>query len=122
MKKIVCPSCQKASYTAAVDANLPCPFCGFLLFGNSGLDRRTLKRVLTHNACEIKGEMSSILAQAVDISEGGVGVEISGETSFDKGDKVNVMVREFEIEKNATIIWVQKANSKTCKMGLQFSQ
>ena len=120
MNKIVCPSCQKTSYTAAIDSNLPCPFCGFLLFGDSGVDRRILKRVLTQNECEIKNGMSSIVAQAVDISEGGVGVEVSEETSFDKGDNVNVFIKEFEIKSDATIVWVQKAEGKTSNMGLKF--
>ncbi len=120
MKKIVCPSCQKASYTAAVDSNLPCPFCGFLLFGDSGLDRRGLKRVLTQNECEIKKGTSSVVAQAIDVSEGGVGVAIAEETSFDKGDKVNVFIKDFEIKSDATIVWVQKAEGKTSNMGLQF--
>ena len=122
MKKIVCPSCQKASYTAAVDSNLPCPFCGFLLFGDSGLDRRILKRVLTQNECEIKNGTSSVIAQAIDISEGGVGVAISEEISFDKGDKVSVFVKDFEIKSDATVVWVQKAEGKTSNMGLQFLQ
>ena len=120
MKKIICPSCQKASYTAAIDSNLPCPFCGFLLFGDSGLDRRGLKRVLTQNECEIKKGTSNIIAQAIDISEGGVGVAISGKTSFDKGDKVNICIKDFEIISDATIVWIQKAEgNKTSNMGLQ---
>ena len=120
MKKIICPSCQKASYTAAVDSNLPCPFCGFLLFGDSGLDRRRLKRVLTQNECEIMNGTSKVVAQAIDVSEGGVGVAISVETSFDKGDKVNVFIKDFEINTDATIVWVQRAEGKTSNMGLQF--
>ena len=122
MKKIVCPSCQRASYTAAMDSNLPCPFCGFLLFGDSGLDRRGLKRVLTRNECEIKSGTVSILARAVDVSEHGVGVEASEAISFDKGDNVNIAIRDFEIEGNATIVWVQQANNKTIKIGLKLLQ
>ncbi len=120
MKKIVCPSCQTASYTAAVDSNLPCPFCGFLLFGDSGLDRRILKRVLTQNECEIKYGSSHVAAQAIDISEGGVGVAIAEATSIDKGDKVNVFIKDFEIKSDATVVWVQKAEGKTSNIGLQF--
>lgn len=121
MKKIICPSCQKPSYTAAIDSNLPCPFCGFFLFGDGGLDRRALKRVLTQNECEIFNGGTRLSAQAVDISKTGVGIKIPCEVSFDRGDSVNIIIQNFEVEGSARVVWIQKSNDDMLKVGLRFT-
>lgn len=120
MNKLNCPRCDSAFYTAARDAHMPCPYCGFVMKAHDP-DRRIGLRASTQKICDIlKGEVK-IPVKTVDISDTGLGIKMMGYLPFEKDELVNVLVEDLEIERQAKVVWTKKFYGIS-RAGLMFCQ
>ncbi len=107
MNKLGCPRCENVFFTAARDASLRCPYCGFIMKAEE-YDRRVRERTTAQKPCDIvKGDIS-VPAKTVDVSEAGMGIKMMGYLPFDQDELVNISVKELDIEKQARVVWTRK--------------
>ncbi len=119
MKKLECARCQNPFYSAAVEENMPCPYCGHA-FGKVYEDRRDRDRDITHRACDISKGETKVPVRVTDLSPGGVGIRMKGYLPFEEEDAVKVFIEELNIEKEARVVWARKVYGIS-KAGLAFS-
>lgn len=107
MNRLTCQRCTNPFYTAAREAHMPCPYCGFALKSDEP-ERRVGGRSTVQKGCDIsKGEVR-IPARTVDISDTGIGIKMMGYLPFEKDETVSVQVKDLEMEKRARVIWTKK--------------
>ncbi len=117
----VCPRCQNSFYTALTHTDVNCPFCNFTVrFIES--DARNMKRVVIERECEVLRKDFTTQCQTSDISKGGVGIMVRGLIPFDfgTGDVLRIVVKDFEINSDAEVMWIKKFNGFMSKAGLRF--
>lgn len=120
-EELVCPKCNKESFTAAPYTYLPCPHCG-QSFSLTGVDKRIYPRV--HREVSFSLNLNSAVAPAktIDISRGGMGVALSGAYAVPTGKILNVYVPELGIDSKAEVVWqklLQKDTRSETRMGLK---
>ena len=115
-----CPRCQSEFYSAISRHDIACPFCGFS-FKIVEQDYRGEVRSTIQRDCTITSGGKSISAKTVDISMNGMGIRLKGTIPFEKDDIIRAMVRDFDINNDAQIVWLKRYNSSGTKAGLRFS-
>ena len=120
MIQTICPRCQSKFYITASERGLSCPFCGFFFKLADAPSKRQQKRATVEKDCDLlKGDLH-IAGYTVDISKAGVGVTVMESMALDKGDNLHVVVKDFEIDSSAQVIWVKKFNNTRSRAGLKF--
>lgn len=118
-----CKRCDSKFYIGIPSPDIWCPFCGYLL-DSSDLGRRTTKRELFRKNCILHNGFGSLTAKTIDISQGGVGVNIFEESlPFSKDDKLAVDIVDIidtEIKKMALVAWTKKHINNCIRVGLKF--
>lgn len=61
----------------------------------------------------------SVSANTIDISDTGVGISKEGDLPFSENEIVRVVVKEFDIDSDARLVWIKKFNSEMCRAGLE---
>jgi hypothetical protein len=120
MVQTICPRCQSKFYITVSELGLSCPFCGFFFKLADAPSKRQQRRAAVEKNCDLAKDDLSISGQTVDISKSGVGITIMEPVVLDKGDNLHVVVRDFEIDSNAQVIWVKKLNNTKARAGLKF--
>ena len=119
MNSIKCPRCQNLFYSVLSWPEFNCPFCGYT-FKPADSERRTQRRAIINKDCNLlKGERN-VRAQTVDISKTGLGIKMMGSMPFDVDETVKVVVRDFEIESSARLVWVRRFDGVVSRAGLKF--
>ncbi|MFQ5560872.1 MAG: PilZ domain-containing protein [Nitrospinota bacterium] len=120
MVQTICPRCQSKFYITVSEPGLSCPFCGFFFKLADAPSKRQQKRAMVEKGCDLlKGDLS-ISGHTVDISKTGVGVTVTESMMLDKGDNLHVVVKDFEIDSNAQVVWVKKFDNTKARAGLKF--
>jgi len=112
MLRIPCPKCGKNSYTTDVESFNPCPYCGSLFSGKYGFEKRRETRVEKEIPFVFSYQGQSYDAVTSDFSEGGVGIQVFGESPIASTDDVlSLTIGERRI--TAKIVWVKKLPNKS---------
>lgn len=119
MNANICPRCLDKFYTAVTGVDLTCPFCGFIL-KYTDVKRRCEMRSTIERGCVLSKDETIVSAKTFDISSKGVGITSNGVLPFVTDEVMNVIVKEFDIDSTARIVWVQKFESAIYKAGLKF--
>lgn len=119
MRNYTCPGCSSAFYSAVTGPSLKCPYCGFLV-RQTGLEGRLDGRSALRRDCRIVKDGSDIPAETIDISRKGAGVVIKGPAPIKRDDTVRVEIKDFDLESNARVVWVQQAGAGGWRAGLRF--
>lgn len=114
-----CPRCQSNFYTASSANNADCPFCGFFIKSVAAMRRHEERSLVQRNCCLLAGDLM-IPAETVDLSSRGVGVRISGKVPFKKDDTLNVVVKDFDMDLKARVVWIENCEDSSVKTGLMF--
>lgn len=114
-----CPRCLCKFYTISAGQETKCPFCGYTL-RLSDLEKRAESRALIQRPCDIHFGDKKLSGQTVDIAKGGVCVKVSDDFRYDKGDTLRVVIRDFEIDTEARVVWIKRFDSFLCKAGFRF--
>src|SRR4030043_89620 len=88
MLRLICPKCQKDSYSAGVESFNPCPYCGTKFSGTYGLYTRCEERIKHEIPFVFPYQGGHLEATTVDFSERGLGIKILGEPSIVTGDTI----------------------------------
>lgn len=120
MTNLKCPQCQSEFYSAISRQDIACPFCGFF-FKIVEQDYRSEVRSTMQRNCTISSGGQNITAKTIDISMNGMGIRLQGTVPFEKDDIIRALVKDFDINSEAQIVWLKKYNSSGAKAGLRFS-
>lgn len=116
MIRIVCPSCNKDSYTSSVETFRPCPYCGNPFSGKYGTEKRFEQRIQKTIPFTFSYKGDNIPAITRNLSENGIGIKISGKPSIPAGDAINLKIGKSNAK--AHIIWISY-NNDSSKAGLR---
>ena len=120
MTNLKCPRCQSEFYSAISRHDIACPFCGFF-FKIVEQDYRGETRSTIQRECTISAGDQQVSAKTIDISMSGMGIRLKGTVPFEKDDIIKALVRDFDINNDAQIVWLKRYNSSGAKAGLRFS-
>lgn len=120
MKSSICPRCESRFFSAATVQKLNCPFCGFeIRIKSTDRKREEARASINRNCLLAKGHLR-IPATVVDISSKGAGVVVSGPVTFGMNDRLDIQIKDFEINTSAEVKWVKNMNNDMYKAGLRF--
>ena len=111
MLRLVCPKCQKDSYSSGADYFNPCPYCGFIFSGKYGSDKRHEGRDKQEIPFVFPYQGEHLEATTVDFSEKGLGIEILGEPPIAIGDTINIFIGDLQVR--AKVMWVTRLPDKS---------
>lgn len=117
MEKVICPNCEKASYTASPQANAPCPYCGHLF--HTERERRREPRRKEREVLVLFVNSEVIPARTVDISHGGIGLELRENPDLRPGEQVVLDIHSLRLRKRARLIWLCPEAEKVWRGGLE---
>ncbi len=120
MINTMCPRCDCNFFTAYFGSEVSCPYCGFGFKVTGQSKVRKHKRNSIVRSCELVHQDSTYPCLTIDICEGGVGVKMKTDPSFDINDGIRVIVGTFEIDAEADIVWSNNAHDGTFTAGLKF--
>jgi hypothetical protein len=116
-----CPRCRNLFFSAVSIGQPNCPFCGFTI-KPAGKDPRAARRSAIQRECVVLDRDISIPARANDISESGVGVTLLNEpVFFGPGETLRVVIKDFDIDSPANVVWLKRVSDSMSKAGLRFS-
>ncbi|MFQ5900208.1 MAG: PilZ domain-containing protein [Thermodesulfobacteriota bacterium] len=120
VERVVCPKCNRASYTTAPEVFGPCPYCGFI-FNWRSPDRRIFDRAKTNIPLTINKNGSVLAGNTMDISKRGAAVIAQNTFSLKEGDEVMCSFKDDQKEgKDSTVVWAREDGGKQM-VGLLFS-
>ncbi len=115
----LCPRCDSKFYTSYPETETSCPFCGFAL--KSGKDElRSVKRAFIQRDCLLLSGEEVGAGRTVDLSRKGAGVRVMGPMPFKRGDRLRIVIKDFEVDMNAMVVWVKGSGGRTTSAGLKF--
>ncbi len=120
MINTMCPRCDCSFFTAYLGSDVSCPYCGFSFKVTGQSKVRKHKRNRISRSCELVQGDSVYSALTIDICEGGVGVKMESNPSFDINKGIRVIVGSFEIDSEANVVWSSNAQDGTFTAGLKF--
>jgi hypothetical protein len=115
----LCSRCYSKFYTSYPETDMSCPFCGFALV--SGKDElRSVERALIERDCLLLDGENVEAGRTADLSVKGAGVTVVGPKPFKKNDRLRVVIKDFEVDINADVVWVKGPADKRIRLGLKF--
>jgi uncharacterized C2H2 Zn-finger protein len=115
----LCPRCDSKFYTSYPETETRCPFCGFAL--KSGKDEsRSVKRAFIQRDCLLFSGEEVGAGRTVDLSRKGAGVRVMGPMPFKRDDRLRIVIKDFEVDMNARVVWVKGSGGRTTMAGLRF--
>jgi PilZ domain len=107
--RLICPECEKDSYSASAEAFKPCPYCGIVFSGRFGREKRNEDRSSTDFNIGFSYKGKNLEASTVNISETGLSIKLTADQSLPVGDIMDLKVRDTHLK--ARIIWVSNTSS-----------
>ncbi len=86
----------------------------------SDLEKRAESRALIQRPCYIHKGDQRLGGQTVDIAKSGVCVKLGDDFRYDKGDTIRVVIKDFEIDTEARVVWIKRFDAFLCKAGFRF--
>lgn len=124
-EKLICPECNKPSYTASPESYNPCPYCGFIFNNKSliGPDKRLEQRLYWSASCQLSQKDTTdsgstlIMAKTEDISQTGLRIRYAGGKLI-PGNTVNISIKDLNLETSALVMWSKDMNEGDKQAGL----
>lgn len=105
MNTIKCPRCAVNFYTAAHEKPMNCPTCSYEVKIQEML-RRIADRQAVNRLCEVLLDEGTVArATAVDLTDLGVGIKITGHLPFEKDDTVSLSIEGHGTKRKARVVW-----------------
>lgn len=124
-EKLICPECNKPSYTSSPESYNPCPYCGFIFNNKSsiGPDKRLEQRLYWSTSCQLSktdaanSQSTLIMAKTEDISQTGLRIRYAGGKLI-PGNTVNISIKDLNLETSALVMWSKDMNEADKEAGL----
>ncbi len=125
VQKLICPNCNKPSYSSDDRLYSPCPYCG-LIFSKEGNDRRKERRFDREVNCQISGKDRqsnniSLLAVTQDVSQNGMGIRYTG-TLLPPASTVDVYITDLNLHRTAEVMWSKSYADRFVNSGLHLTE
>jgi hypothetical protein len=102
--RLICPRCNKDSYSASADIFKPCPYCGILFSGKYGVEKRNEYRIQKEINVTLSTEHQDFEAKTINFSEKGLCIQLSGNPALPPGDVFNLNIYDSRIK--ARLLWI----------------
>lgn len=112
--RIICPKCNKDSYSSSVENFKPCPYCGIIFSGKHGADKRKEYRKNKEIPCVCTYKDIQMEATTVNFSNTGIGLKIFGMPSFPLGDILELKLVDSPIK--AEVKWVKTSHDEAISL------
>ena len=109
VKELLCPQCDKLSYTAAEEVYSPCPYCSFIFSGRHGSDKRVIPRIETKENFTLQINKKKYHANTVNISETGVCIEADKKVPLTSSKLLGLNIPYLNLKTRAKIVWIDKS-------------
>jgi uncharacterized Zn finger protein (UPF0148 family) len=119
MINTTCPRCESKFYTAISWPYINCPFCGFSQEASNSTKREE-ERATILRSCDLLKDGMRVSAQTMDISRKGLGLKVAGAMQLNRDDVLHVIIKDFEIDSDAQVIWVKRFDNTESRAGLRF--
>ncbi len=96
--RIICPKCNKDSYSSSVENFKPCPYCGIIFSGKYGTDKRREYRKNKEIPCICMHKENQMEATTINFSNEGIGIKIFGKKSLPLGDIIELKLGDSPIK------------------------
>jgi hypothetical protein len=106
--RLICPECNKDSYSASAEAFKPCPYCGIVFSGRFGREKRNEDRSPTDFNIGFSYKGKKLEASTVNISKTGLSIKVAGDPELPVGDIMELKMRDNDLK--ARIVWVVNAS------------
>lgn len=101
--RLTCPECRKNSFSAAVEAFKPCPYCGILFSGKYGSEKRIDYRVNREIPLLFSYNGKNLEASTLNVSSTGLSIKIFGRHALPVGDTMDLDVGNSRVK--TEIMW-----------------
>jgi hypothetical protein len=117
--RLICPSCNKDSYSASAEIFKPCPYCGILFSGKYGVEKRKEYRIQKEFPVTLFCKHQNLEAKTMNFSEKGLCLKLSGSPSLPVGDVLDLNIHNSKIK--AQLVWMttNKPNVSIAMAGLK---
>ena len=119
VNELLCPQCEKLSYTAAEEVYSPCPYCGFIFSGRHGSDKRIIPRIETKESFTLQINNKNYRANTVNISETGVCIETDKKVPLTSSRLLGLNIPYLNLKTRAKIVWIDKSRKTTYLAGVK---
>lgn len=102
--RLICPRCNKDSYSASAEIFKPCPYCGILFSGKYGVEKRKEYRIKKEMPLKLSCREQNFDAQTINFSEKGLCVKLYDDPRFPVGDTLDLNIEDAKIK--AQLIWI----------------
>lgn len=125
VQKLICPDCNKPSYTSDDGIYSPCPYCG-LVFSKNGYDKRKEKRFDWKVNCQVSvkdGQSNNINLTAItqDVSQNGMGIRYTG-VLLAAASAVDVCITDLNLRRTAKVMWSKTVCGQTVESGIYVAE
>ena len=120
IKNTFCSRCEQGFFTAYVQEEAQCPYCGFIfqMIGYSNI--RSCKRRVVDAPADITRGKIRFAAQIFDLSTDGVGIRVKDKFPCDAGDLLHVTIQNHDIDSDACVVWIDESEDCMSRAGLKF--
>ncbi len=119
MNRFKCSRCDSEFYSANSLQDINCPYCGYA-FKVFDQKRRAEERTSMQRDCKLSFDLKNLEAYTVDISQTGLGIKMAESAAVNKDDVLRVVVKDFDIDINAQVVWIKHYDSVVARAGLRF--
>jgi hypothetical protein len=109
VKELLCPQCEKVSFTAAEEVYSPCPYCSFIFSGRHGSDKREIPRIETKEKFTLQINSRKYPANTVNISETGVCIQADKKVPLTSSKFLSLTIPYLNLKTRAKIVWIDKS-------------
>lgn len=102
--RLICPHCNKDSYSASADIFKPCPYCGILFSGKYGVEKRKGYRIQKEIPVRLSCKEQKFEAQTINFSKKGLCLKLSGDPYFPIGEILDLNIQDAKIK--AQLVWI----------------
>ncbi len=102
--RLICPQCNKDSYSASAEIFKPCPYCGILFSGKYGVEKRKEYRIQKEIPVRLSCKEQKFDAQTINLSMKGICVKLPDNPYFLIGDILDLNIQDARIK--AQLVWI----------------
>ena len=114
MLRLVCPKCNRDSYTTSVESFGTCPYCRLVFSAKHGIEKREHERTKREFPFAFSYEGHALKACVMDFSTKGFGINIFGDHSISPGKILDIKIGDLQVV--AKVMWVNNRSDESISM------
>ncbi|MEW6571009.1 MAG: PilZ domain-containing protein [Nitrospirota bacterium] len=115
--RLICPRCNKDSYSSSAEIFKPCPYCGILFSGRYGVDKRKQYRAEKEMSVILCCGGQNIRANTMNYSPRGLCIKLLDNAPLAADDVMDLEVDDSKLK--AEVVWTKKLDVSSAVAGLK---